>query len=398
MSNPPSSLDLLPDAARRNSSLALSSLSQRSGSNRAPKCDSQIEADNDIAAVQAWMALFTSPRTVSNYRKDVSRLIYWCMHFAGKPISGLKYEDMLRYREFLIAPPPECIGSPGAENYDHRAHPLTEKWRPFRTPLSPNSVRQSFVVLRTLFEFLVMTKYLKVNPIVLLMKSVRRPVHERHRTAMPDAVLMALFDGIDQLQDDDTRIRAQWIFRFLLFTGLRATEVVEAKASGLYCDTHDQSLRSGRWYLKVLGKGQKLRSVAFSNDLFPYLMAMRERAGLSAQITPDDHTPMVFLSFSGKKTCARAVTRQSLHSFLKTVCSLVASDMTTSNRIMAEQIQHLHAHIFRHTAATMWIANGASLADARDNLGHSSLSTLSRYVNPEQGNRHDAITKATFKI
>jgi site-specific recombinase XerD len=37
-------------------------------------------------------------------------------------------------------------------------------------------------------------------------------------------------------------------------------------------------------------------------------------------------------------------------------------------------------HLLRHTAASMWLANGIELKQVQENLGHSNIGTTSRYL------------------
>jgi len=356
-----------------------------SGDNRAPVCDKQIEADNDLAAVAAWLALFArSPKTLESYRREAVRLMYWCANYARKPISALRYEDMLRFREFMSAPPLECVGFGGT------AAPLSPGWKPFRSIPNQNSVRQSFSVLRAMFAFLCDAGYTKNNPVILVIKSMGRPKHEKHRAPITLDVIASLMNFIEGMDKGSDKIVAQWAFPLMLMTGLRASEVVNSKMSDFYVD-------DARWFAKIVGKGEKLRDVVIPQELVSRLVEYRCHAGLTAIPSPTEtDIPMLFLSLKGK-TKLRPITRQGLHGFIKRVCNAaaVAAESVVTDSLLPFKLRAIHAHLFRHTAATQWIVNGASLADVRDNIGHSNLSTLSVYIHPDIKSRHDGIVAAT---
>ena len=357
----------------------LSSLNWRSGQNRSTGyC--QIEAEDDIAAIGAWLALFVrSPQTASNYRKDAIRLLYWCVTYARKPVSALQHEDFLRYREWLLNPPPESVGHAGT------SAPMTPGWKPLRGPLSPISLSQTFSTLRAMFAFLVQAGYLKTNPILLSMRSVARPKHEKTRKPLSKEVVEALFTGIEELHNAAEKVLAAWVFRFLLATGVRITEAINARAGDIYQE-------DDCWYIRVIGKGQKERSVVFPEGLFPYWNAVYAAVGFDGSISPSE-IPLIFTAIEGPRRGGAPVKRQTLHAWLKRKAAKISDSI--ADRMIADKVKGVHAHLFRHTAATEWIANGVTLPEARDNLGHGSLATLGIYVHPELKSRHKSISKAT---
>lgn len=48
-------------------------------------------------------------------------------------------------------------------------------------------------------------------------------------------------------------------------------------------------------------------------------------------------------------------------------------------------LPHIHPHAFRHTAASMMIANGVDLVNAAAELGHATASTTLKYLRPPGG-------------
>ena len=53
--------------------------------------------------------------------------------------------------------------------------------------------------------------------------------------------------------------------------------------------------------------------------------------------------------------------------------------------LTAAGIEGVHAHLLRHSAASMALANGMNLVAVRDLLGHSSIMTTSRYLHATSG-------------
>jgi hypothetical protein len=59
------------------------------GKFRAPRATCTLNADNEYAAIQAWLALHESPATQRTYRKEAERLILWAIIERERPLSSL---------------------------------------------------------------------------------------------------------------------------------------------------------------------------------------------------------------------------------------------------------------------------------------------------------------------
>ena len=148
------------------------------------------------------------------------------------------------------------------------------------------------------------------------------------------------------------------ILALLLDSGLRLAELVGLKINDLYLEEH---------YVKVMGKGSKERMVAFGstakNALLNYMMHFR---GEPAHPGIEEF----FLNIEGYAMSGGAV-----RSMLKRLG-------------VATGIPRLHAHLCRHTYATNFLINGGNVLLLKQNLGHTTLVMVDRYV-------HLATSKAT---
>jgi hypothetical protein len=77
-----------------------------SGAFRAPRHTCTLDANNDYAAVQAWLSLHESTATQRAYRKKAERPILWAIVERGCALSSLTTEDAIAYRSFLPRPTP----------------------------------------------------------------------------------------------------------------------------------------------------------------------------------------------------------------------------------------------------------------------------------------------------
>src|SRR5471032_3052459 len=203
------------------------------GSNRALGTRPQIAAQNDVDAIRAWLARFVDTKaTFDTYRKESERLLLWSITDLRKPLSSLTHEDLLHYRRFLADPQPAqrwiMTGRKVARADPH--------WRPFAGPLSPASERQAFVILNTLFAWLVNAGYLAGNPLSLSRQRSRK-AKPRVTRFLEDDLWQAVKTSIDAMPRDTAReqehhARVRWLISLLYLMGLRISEVVSNPMGG----------------------------------------------------------------------------------------------------------------------------------------------------------------------
>ncbi|QEI06785.1 site-specific integrase [Pigmentiphaga aceris] len=353
------------------------------GANRAVGTRAQISATNDPDAIKAWLARFVdSPTTFSSYRKEAERLLWWSVLECGKPLSGLNHEDLLAYQNFLRDPQPAarwCM--PNGRKFGR----LDAGWRPFSGPLSASSQRQAIVILNTLFSWLVNAGYLAGNPLSLS-RQRRRRAEPRIVRYLDDASWQVVKDSIASAPPDDLRaVRVRWLFSLLYICGLRVSEVAANDMGGFFSRVD----RTGetRWWLEILGKGDKLRLVPATSELMQELARYRRQLGLSALPQLGETLPLL-LPLGGEP---RQMTRAALHAVIKQVFADAADSLLARNPaavVQAGRIRAASAHWLRHTAGSAMASGDMDLRHVRDNLGHESIATTSRYLHAEDDHRH----------
>ncbi len=364
-----------------------------------------LAATNDLQAVKAWLgakakgpapavrqgvrseaeAAWDSARprcTGRAYRKEVERLLLWCILERGKPLSSLTTEDATAFRDFLLAPPPAwCGGHPHP-----RGHPA---WRPLQGPLSPRSVSYALGVLANLFGFLVDQSYVTGNPF----RGVAPPGPVESGPDVGRAFTHAQWTFIQlqlaALQPGLASARLRMALPLLYDSGLRLSELVAARTADL------AAVRLGRppepsvegWMLRVRGKGGRVREVPVDDRwvrgaLADYLM----KRGLSADPRAVADVPLLAPAIPNAAPDA-GIAASSFHQQLKRFLLRCAQTLEATDSGGAALLCRASCHWWRHTAISHALDSGVPLQVVRENVGHMSLSTTSRYVTVEAARR-----------
>lgn len=263
-----------------------------------------------------------SPCTLRWYQQSLGMFLSW-LGENGRP-SKLGAIDENVVREFILWFQARRI----------RDHQL-------RVPTVNNRVR----ALRAFFNWLYRKGYTDTH----LLQDVRPPRLPRVmvNTLSDEEVdrFMAILDRSTVTGSRNTAILA-----LLLDSGLRLSELVGLKIGDVHIEEQ---------YVKVMGKGSKERMVAFGNSarraLLNYLVHFRgepAHAGIEHFfLTIDGHG----MSNEGVKTLLRVLGKTA-------------------------GVPRLHAHLCRHTYATNFLINGGNVLLLKQNLGHTTLAMVDRYV------------------
>ena len=380
--------------------VVVDALSGRAGSNRSTG-HRQIAADTDRDAVLAWLARYAdNANTLANSRREAERLLLWSLVELGKPLSSLTHEDLLAYQRFLADPKPASRWVMSTGRKLARNHPL---WRPFAGPLAPSSIRQSLVVVNSLFSWLVEAGYLAGNPLALTRhrRSKNAPRPSRLLDVEFWEVVKATINAMPQStpRERATHARVRWVFSLFFLCGLRISEVVGNTMGDFFRRTD----RSGedRWWLEVTGKGDKIRLVPITRELMLELANYRRALGLPTLPQENERTPLVVPVWwrAAAKDAAsyappQALTRAAIHGLVKDVFEQAAQHLATTvgcSPARVERLRAASAHWLRHTAASRMADGDADLRHVRDTLGHASISTTSIYLHAEDDDRHRAL-------
>ncbi|MGY6236204.1 site-specific integrase [Burkholderia ambifaria] len=365
------------------------------GTFRAPRATSTLDADNDYAAVHAWLSLHESAATRRAYRKEAERLILWAIVERGRALSSLTTEDAVAYRAFIRRPTPH-------ERWVGPVRPRgAPDWRPFSGGLSARSAAYTLSVLGALFRWLIEQRYLLANPFAgVKVRDTRgaNALDTSHAFTEGEWLLVrTIADGLEFRKDKPSGApgsgwtptaaqRLRFILDFGYATGLRASELVGATLGDIDTDAH------GDTWLKVIGKGSKAARVALPplarTALDRYLVARR------LPVTPVRWRPDTPLIPSLAEDGAAAITSVRLWKVMQRFFAQTAALVDADNPALAQKLRQASPHWMRHTHATHALARGAELTTVRDNLRHASISTTSIYLHGDDVKRARQMSSA----
>ncbi|MFJ8456124.1 tyrosine-type recombinase/integrase [Bacillus paramycoides] len=147
----------------------------------------------------------------------------------------------------------------------------------------------------------------------------------------------------------------------LASTGARIQELCTASVKDLHYD--------GKYWLKVRGKGDKVRELFVSEHLYQCFCEMRRRRGFQTVLEKGDESPL-FINQRGNAYNSKTLSNQ-------------VTDMIKKTNLEFLQYREnpVTAHTFRHAFAIMAVEQGnADLYHLMQTLGHENIQTTKIYL------------------
>jgi site-specific recombinase XerD len=343
--------------------------------------DAITEATTDIELAREFIAHGElSVKSIQNTQKELFRFLTWCREEAKKTLVQLNVADLNSYKEFLKNPPPAWVSTTKWPRSDPR-------YRPFTGPLSDPSRRQAMIAVKGLMGFAEQTGYLRRNPAALV-RNVRAPSASRiTRYLTQDAIALALHTVSTRQADTPAAIRRRARDRFLLVafahTGARLNEIVSASMGSIYTEG------KGRWWLDVLGKGNKPRRLPVPPDMLDALRDYRLAFELLPQASRSDRTPLVLSSRSREP--ARITDEAAAEAIKAVFADAARAADAQGDADTAATLRQASAHWLRHSMLTNHANNGVQLKTLQDTAGHANIATTAAYLHKTDNERYDEI-------
>ena len=333
-------------------------------------------AENDNDATESWLSEFhSSNATYKSYEQITNVFLLWCNR-NNISYNQIQREDVIAYYQFLSSPDETLCGvtKPRDDN----------NWRPFVAQLSHSSIKLHLRVLKNLFEYLMVNKYLQNNPFISSSKLVNlnkdaTGTIDRYLTKEQCKCILRYLESV-KTQSISVYQRNIWIFKLLYYSGCRRAEVVNAKMSNIYYRNHN-------WWFRVTGKGNKIGDVPVVNNLLSALVQYRRFLKL-----PDypnyieDDIPLI--CNLKNKSLYTSISSSMLYKIVKEMFIKTADYIETDDYTSAHILRKASVHWLRHTCATHQVDAGIDIRVVKDNLRHSLLETTMKYQHSNKIQQH----------
>jgi integrase/recombinase XerD len=274
--------------------------------------------------IAVYLRTLTSSQTIKTYNTELSMFLAFLRREIGKGLEDLTAEDISLYREHLIE---TYAAATAAKKLAVLRRFLIFTYMAGATTVNPESLR-----------FFAKSPRVGQDPAynVLTEEELSRMLNAARASNYRDYVMLAVMAGC----------------------GLREAEVVALRIGDFREVAVDQVL------LRVLGKGDKVRNVPISPDLWRLIQRYVLLTERSFTSHPDSRQPL-FTSRVGKD---KPLTTRSVQNIVKKYVR--AAGITKA----------ISPHSIRHTVGTNMAVNEAPLLVIQQFLGHSDPKTTLRYI------------------
>jgi integrase/recombinase XerD len=274
--------------------------------------------------ISVYLRTLTSPQTIKTYNTELRMFLSYLEGELGKGLEELTAEDLSLYREHLIK---TYASATAAKKLAALRRFLIFTYMAGATAVNPEALR-----------YFAKSPRVRQDPSynVLTEDELSRMLSAARTTNYRDYVLLAVMAGC----------------------GLREAEVVDIRIGDF------QDVGRGEILLRVRGKGDKVRNVSLS----PELWQLVQRFVLLTRRTFNSHLDArkpLFLSRVGKD---KTLTTRSVQNIVKKYVR--AAGITKA----------ISPHSIRHTVGTNMAVNEAPLLVIQQFLGHSDPKTTMRYI------------------
>lgn len=361
--------------------------------------------DNDACKKDAWLwgqdflsyiGRNKSEHTYTRFRSEVEKFLMWSFLIKDEPIDQYRKRDILEYADFCWQPPLNWITLVNQEKFElvSGAYQQSEAWAPFRLLLpksdtskpdkklldkrkyrpSQEKLNSVFTALNAFYKHMADQEFCYGNPVQIAKKDCRHFIKDaqvKNVKRLSEEQWQFLLETASELADQDDRYeRNLFLIASLKVLFLRISEYSERSnwipVMGHFWQDHD-----GNWWLKIFGKGRKLRDTTVPPSFLPYLRRYRTYRGLPSLPLSDENHPIV------EKLRGRGgMTARQLSRLVQDVFDAAYEKLKAlKGEDDARKFKEITTHWLRHTGASLEIERGRALKDVSEDLGHASMAT-----------------------
>ena len=371
------------------------------------------DISQDFLQTQAFLKSYSrkSEATYRSYRNEVERLLLWSWTIANKSIIQLKRQELEAFFDFVHSPPASWVGESVQDRFKQIGGQWlqNEFWRPFAAKiskedrkkalaggldvkpdtkghtLSGEAIKICFSAISCFYDYLADEGYAFGNPIPAirkqspyLIKGANQKNIKRLSDLQWDYVLSC---AEDQANRDKAYERMLFVVALIKTLYLRVSELSD-RSNWQPVWQHFWQDSDGNHWLKVLGKGNKLRDISVPSALFPYIERYQTyREEISNNF--NTNAPLV-----AKNRGSGGMTSRQLRNIVQEAFDMAYDKMIAEGFVdEAKALGEATTHWLRHTGASQDIAT-RPLKHMADDLGHASMGTTDQvYIQSDMKER-----------
>jgi integrase/recombinase XerD len=376
-------------------------------------CKKIPDAREDFLYTQSFLKSYSrkSEATFRGYRNEVERLLLWAWTIAGKSVIQLKRPDLEGYFDFVHSPPATWVGDSVQDRFKIIGGECRQNknWRPFAGKLAKEDRKQAMVegadievsrdghtlsheamkicysAVSAYYDYLTDEGYAFGNPIPAIRKQspyLIRGATQKSIKRLSDLQWDFVLECAEKAADKDPlQERTLFVIATLKALYLRVSELSD-RSNWQPVWKHYWQDNDGNNWLKVLGKGNKLRDVSVPSALLPYIdRYQRYRSSLTSSF--GINSAMVAKNRGSGGMTARQLRRIVQQGFDLAYDSMIAEGFGKE----AKALREATTHWLRHTGASQDIAT-RPLKHMSDDLGHASMGTTDQiYIQSDMKER-----------
>lgn len=368
--------------------------------------------ENDYHLARNFLKQYSgNESTFRAYRREVEKLLQWSWLIAKKSVLELKRDDIEKYIEFCMKPPKSWIGTKNVARFINKNGQRipNPEWRLFVVSVkkaefkkgkrakvedykaSEKTIKEVFVISSSFYTSLVNEGIMDINPVLLIKQKskyytrtqgdqkVERLLSERQWKYCIN-VAKEMADAMPDKHERTLFIMSILYLMYLRISELAASEKWKPEMGHFYQNSE------GSWFFKVLGKGNKLRTISVSDGVLKALRRYRKHLNLTSLPTPGEQTPLISkIRGKGAITSDRDIRNVVQSCFDKAVNLLYDKGYKDD----ANSLETATVHWLRHTGISDDLnKRGRPMVHVRDDAGHEKSTTTDRYNNSDIQERY----------
>jgi len=356
-----------------------------------------------------YVARTKSDHTYTRFRSEIEKFLLWAFLIKKKDITSFRKADILDFADFCWKPPVDwiCLANYEKFVFSDGAFKPNPEWAPFRyTPPKHNSgdreidkskyrpsqqsIQAMFTAVIAFYKYLMDEEYTFGNPAQIAKKDCRYIIKDaqvKEVRRLSNDQWEFLLDTAHRMADEDEKHeRTLFLIAALKTLFLRISELSERK-DWIPMMSHFWMDQDKNWWLKIYGKGRKLRDITVPPAFLDYLRRYREQRGLSPLPYEREQEPII------EKLRGRGgMTSRQLSRIVQEVFDRAGADISQKHGPEnAQKFREATTHWLRHTGASLEVERGRALKDLSEDLGHASMATTDTvYVQTEDKKRAES--------